>query len=212
MKLRYLGLITLLIVISHPVFSGGNPEAGRVSKDDTWISVSGTAESVDSREFQLDYGDGQITVDMSGWDKNTNGYLINDGIEVTVTGIVDDDFLEKTTINAVRLYNEEINTYFYTYPTDAEDEEYIDDLSTPKVVSDMTIQGTVTEIIGSQFKIKGPVDLTVDTTTMPYDPLANERYQAIETGDRVSVTGTFVRNFFDSKRIIAESIITISTQ
>jgi len=43
--------------------------------DDTWISLSGTVESVTTDAFMLDYGEGMVTVEMDDWDADADSVL-----------------------------------------------------------------------------------------------------------------------------------------
>src|SRR6056297_1683552 len=65
--------------------------------DDTWISLSGTVESVTTDAFMLDYGEGMVTVEMDDWDADADAYKVAAGDRVTVNGMVDDDLFDTTT-------------------------------------------------------------------------------------------------------------------
>jgi len=74
----------------------------------------------------------------------------------------------------------------------------------------MLIQGTVTDVTGSEFTINsGSRLLTVETEDMLYDPLDDEGYQQIEKGDRVSVSGDLDTDVFGLKELEAHSIVTL---
>ena len=90
--------------------------------DDTWITISGKVESVSPNQFELDYGSGTVTVEMDDGDRDADAYKIYNGDEVTVTGLIDDDFYEVTTIEAssgLRLMTVEVDEMPYN-PVDDE--------------------------------------------------------------------------------------------
>ena len=89
--------------------------------DDSWISVTGTVADTHDESFELDYGEGLITVEFDDWDWYNENAAILDGDRVTVYGAVDDDLYETRTIEAASVYVEGLNTYYYASATDEED-------------------------------------------------------------------------------------------
>lgn len=71
--------------------------------DETYISISGTVDSVAPDSFMLDYGDGLVRVEM-----DDEGYLkIRKGDRVKVVGRMDNDLFEGRRLKAdavVKLY------------------------------------------------------------------------------------------------------------
>ena len=82
-----------LTFIAFTLFSASafaqNPYA---KPDNSWISIHGTVTSVSADEFELDYGDGLISVEMDDGDRDADGYKLVKGDEVRVSGTIDDDF------------------------------------------------------------------------------------------------------------------------
>lgn len=72
--------------------------------DDTWVSICGTVEDVSADAFDLNYGDGIITVGMDDGDRDADAYSLKSGDEVTVYGMIDDDLYEVATIEASSVY------------------------------------------------------------------------------------------------------------
>jgi len=201
-----LGIASL--VIGFPGFAGENPYQ---KPDETWISVSGSVTTVTPDSFMLDYGDGVITVEMDDWDADADAYKVAVGDRVTVTGKIDDDMFETTTIEASSVYVEDLNTYFYARATDEEDFDTFITYTTPVIASATVLQGTVTEVEGDEFILNtGLRSVRVETEDMAYDPLDDQWYQQIDVGDRVSVSGEIDHDFFEGREFVATSILTLS--
>jgi uncharacterized protein YdeI (BOF family) len=178
--------------------------------DETWISLSGTVTSSGPDSFILDYGGGIITVEMDDWDQAAEGYQIMVGDKVTVSGCVDDDLFETTTVEASSVYVEDLNTYFYANSADEEDYDTFLTMTTPINISATIIQGTVTGVHDDEFVVNtGLRAITVDTDEMPYDPLDDQGFQQIDIGDRVSVMGAMDERFWEGRKLVAESIVTL---
>jgi uncharacterized protein YdeI (BOF family) len=176
--------------------------------DDTWISLSGEVESVSADEFLLDYGGGMVTVEMDDGDRDADGYKLVRGDDVTVTGVVDDDFFEATTIEAGSVYVEKLGTYFYASTADEED-RYIT-IHGPTVNATAVVQGTVTEVRDHEFVVDTDArSITVDVSEMLYNPLDDTGYQQVEPGDMVSASGTVDYDFFEGREIMAETVTTL---
>jgi len=181
--------------------------------DDSWISVSGTVESVTNDAFVLDYGEGVMTVEMDDGDRDADGYKLVSGDKVTVNGRIDDDLFEARTLEASSVYVENIDTYFYA---SAFDDEAINDVivtvQRPVVISATTVQGRVTEVSSDEFVVDtGLRKVRVEVEEMAYNPLDDEGYQKIEVGDRVSVTGQIDDDLFEGRELVADSVITLSS-
>ena len=180
--------------------------------DDTWISISGTVDLVRPDTFILDYGDGKITVEMDDGDRDADAYKLMKGDKVTVNGVVDDDFFEKTTIEASSVYVENLGTYFYASAVDEED-TFVTYWS-PVEVSRTVVQGTVTDVdamAGELTLHTGTRAIRVEVDEMSYDPLDDEGYQKIEIGDRISVSGEMDSDLFEGRELVADSILTLSS-
>jgi len=146
---------------------------------------------------------------MDDWDWYSKQYSYLPGDEVVVYGYVDDDLYEMTSIEASSVYVKDLNTYFYANPTDEEGmaESYV---SFGLIDSDVQITGVVTSTKDREFTIDtGNRRITVETLNMPYNPLDNKGFQKIEKGDYVQVSGNMDYDFYETKEIMAESIVTL---
>ena len=65
------------------------PESRASESGDTWITLTGEVSAVDSKFFTLDYGDGNIFVELRDTDLDSNAYAKMKG-EVMVTARLDD--------------------------------------------------------------------------------------------------------------------------
>lgn len=178
--------------------------------NNSWITLSGTVESVSPDRFMLDYGDGMITVEMDSPGGGESGYKLVKGDKVSVSGAIDDDLFERTTIEASSVYVESLGTNFYANAVDDEDPMLVS-ISTPLAVSKTVVAGKVTSVDGREFTVDaGPTKITVDTSGMAYNPMDDKGFQKIEKGQRVSVAGTLDHDFFSGRELMASTIITLS--
>jgi uncharacterized protein YdeI (BOF family) len=178
-------------------------------EDNSWISINGEVTSVTADAFELDYGDGQITVEMDDGDRDADGYKLMMGDEVRVSGMIDDDFYDLTTIEASSVYVKNIDTYFYASAMDEEDIGYT--IISPSV-TDTVVQGTITsvDVNGEQFTLdSGLQELTVEVDELTYNPLDDEGFQQLDVGDRVSVQGSIDHDFFEGRVFEANYVTTL---
>lgn len=177
--------------------------------DDSWISIDGTIESVEPGSFTLDYGDGNIIVEMDDGDRDADAYKLIEGDKVNIVGKVDDDFFEATTIEAMSVHVQKLGTTFYASAVDEED--VVMTVTAPVDVSDTVVRGSVSAVGDDQFTVNMEgTELTVSTDDLGYDPLDDIGYQRIEQGDRVSVSGDMEEGFFGGTELEADAIVELS--
>jgi uncharacterized protein YdeI (BOF family) len=177
--------------------------------DNTWITINGTVEAVTPDRFVLDYGDASVIVEFDDGDRDADAYQLLAGDKVTVSGRIDDDFLETTKIEAASVYVENLGTTFFASAMDEEtSERLMGIINVPAAISSTVVQGTVTSVDDSEFKIDaGASDIQVDVKDMAYDPLDDKGYQKIEVGDRVKVTGDVEGAFLEGYELVADSVV-----
>ncbi len=191
---------------AFPAAAEENPYA---KADNAWISISGEVESVDADEFTLDYGGGSVIVEMDDGDRDADAYKLMKGDDVTVSGLVDDDFFETTTVEASSVYVDKLGTYFYASAVDEEDDFVT--VQTPVIMSETVVQGTVKKVNDEEFVIDTGFDeLTVEVEEMGYNPLDDQGYQKIEAGDVVSVTGDMDDDFFEGRELVADAVTVVT--
>lgn len=208
LKNTSLGTAIAIALVSAPVVADMNP---KTMPDETWISLNGTVTSVATDAFRLDYGDGTITVEMDNWDSWGEAFPLIDGDQVTVYGAVDDNLYANDTIEASSVYVDDLNSFFYASAAD-EEELGAWAVDTYVAVGDIRYIGTVQSVDAKSdhFTIDtGTTELTVETESLPYDPLDDEGFQKIDTGDLVSVEGVVDEHFFTNNDLIADSVVTL---
>jgi uncharacterized protein YdeI (BOF family) len=179
--------------------------------DATWISLSGTVEQVEPDRFTLDYGEGTVTVEMDDGDRDADAYQLMEGDKVNVSGRVDDDLFETTTIEASSVYVENLGTTFFASSIDEEGPYTWISITTPIVASATVVEGTVTEVDDEEFSVAaGLREIRVDVSEMLYNPLDDEGYQQLGIGDRVRVTGQMEDTFFEGRELMADSVVTLA--
>ncbi|MGD2046545.1 MAG: hypothetical protein PVJ80_08315 [Gemmatimonadota bacterium] len=207
MRLRHLksilGALAVGALLAAPV-TAQNPY---MRADDSWINIEGTVDRVWRDAFTLDYGDGTVTVEMDDGDRDADAYILRKGDKVSVSGRVDDDLFEITTIEAGRVYVENLGTNFYSSAADEED--WLVSINPPLELSRTEIRGTVIGVdeTDDSFTLRvGARDVTIETDELSYDPLDDEGYQQIEAGDYVAVGTHLEQNFFEGHEIMADHV------
>ena len=201
------GFITSLVMLVigaclAPTASAKDPYA---RPNNTWISISGTVKDVKPNAFDLDYGDGVIIVEMDDGDRDADGYKLLAGDKVTVNGMIDDDFFERTTIEASSVYVEKLGTSFYASSVDEEGPFGV--VASPVDVSATVIRGVVTAVDDHEFEVDTALrTLTIEVEEMPYNPLDDIGYLKINVGDVVRVTGKVDSGLFDGHEVVAETV------
>ena len=200
--------ILLILILAVPCV--GSAENPRNKPDRSCVSVSGVVASANDHSFILDYGKGQIIVEMDDWDWYGEGKSLLDGDKVTVYGRIDDDLFETASIEASSVYVENLNTFFYANDADEEDLAF-GIYPTPIVVSWLDLTGTVTEVDGREFTLDtGKRKIQIDTINMPYNPMDDQGFQKIRKGDRVKAFGHMDYDLFEKKELMADSVITLA--
>lgn len=204
------GLVAVSSLACAPAL--GQTDSPYAEIEQSWVSISGTVDSVESDQFDLDYGQGLLTVEMDDVDREAATYDLESGDGVIVSGRVDDQFLGTTTLEASSLYIEKLGTTFYA--SGVEEQRPIV-ATAPVVVSDMTLRGLVSEVDpdANEFRVDtGQREITVDVAAMPYDPLDPDRYQQIEEGQYVSVTGQLDEDLFtEAREFEADAVVTLGS-
>lgn len=189
----------------------GNPAISPyAAPDNSWISISGSVADVRRDRFELDYGDGRVTVEMDDGDRDADAYKLLEGDKVRVLGRVDDDVFESTTIEAMSVQVDKLDTTFYASPRDEERLSF--GVAVPITVSETYVNGRVLSVGDDDFVIDtGMSHLTIDVSDMPVDPLDDRGFLQIDTGDRVSVAGGMTSEFFEGRQLEADAIVELSS-
>jgi|GEM_PF-221772 uncharacterized protein YdeI (BOF family) len=195
-------------------------------KNESHVMLNGMITEVRDDEFDLNYGEGIITVELDqwGWDDVDMAYL-RSGDEVTVNGMIDDDLFEGREIKADNLY---LNREFvYLVPADQQNKQAMNKSQENKNTranrnrsinvdamedgSYITMTGVVVEQNGDEFTLSGNgQNMRVDTNELDYNPFDDDGLQRIRKGDRVQVYGAIDDGFFDTRKIEADRVISLS--
>ena len=193
-----------LLFASSPLL-GQNPYT---KADRTWITLTGTVEDVRSDSFLLDYGKGIITVELDDGDRDADAYQLLENDRVTVSGRIDSDTFQTTTIEASSVFVHKLGTTFFASAVDEED--YCIKYLEPVLIYPTTIQGRVSEVGTDEFVIDtGARHVIVDVNQMAYDPLDDLGYQKVEKGDYVRVSGTVDQDFIEGRELVAQTLTEI---
>lgn len=176
----------------------------RTAADEEWLLVTGKVKSSTPDGFVLEYGGGQITVEMDDYDNYEENVLLPDD-RVTVTGRMDDDLFERRAIEAVSVYVDRLHTAFFASAAD-EEGGFISYLS-PDYLSDgelVALTGRVSSREGDMLTLRtGLREVKVDTTGI-------DRELKVGSGDRVTVYGEFDRDLFERNEVQAHSVVRLS--
>lgn len=207
---RLLASVAAMALFAIPLAAQDAMEQNPYTKaNHTWIILDGTVQDVTADAFTLDYGDGLVTVEFDDGDRDADAYKLVTGDKVRVSGVVDDDLWETTSIEAASVYVENLDTYFYASSVDEEDVYLVYD--SPVIAASTVLDGMVTEVNDDTFEIHtGTRTIEVHVGNMPYNPIDAVGYQRIDVGDRVSVRGEMDSEFWDvDPEIEAVSVTTL---
>lgn len=209
-KLGFIGALFLLSLCSH----AGSDTTDPYSKhNNSWITISGEVDVVSPDSFLLDYGDGSIIVEMDDGDRDADAYKLLRGDKVSVSGAIDDDFFETTSIEASTVYVKKLDTTFYASSLDEEDiMGWSVAVTVPLDSSEMIIYGMVTKIDKEdEFVVdSGLRSIRVETEEMAYNPLDEDGYQKVEIGDRVRVAGSMDYDLFEGREVVANTVTVLN--
>lgn len=182
-------------------------------RNNAYVTLTGTVGDItDADEFTLNYKGGSIKVD-------TNDYwpdlfakdaleVLKPGDQITVTGVVDDNYFTKKEIDATsiayrgtnysRLYRHKSDgtAYSNVWPYYVWDEKIYENR--------VGISGTVSNILNDQeFEMKyGTGTIKVDTSALKV--LDTDR---LNVGDRVMVYGDMDENWFGKRELDADYLV-----
>lgn len=207
-------MATVIAAAMAPGPGSAAAESGPVAtaRDGKWVSISGEVVAKLGDTFQIEHGDGLVTVESDDFLGPEGMSRIEVGHRVTVYGEVDADLYEKHTIEAGRIHNETNDTYHFALPTD---EEAIGATVGEMVASDytlvesgLTVSGEITGIEGREITVDigGADPVTVDTSDMAHDPTDDVGYPQLRTGDRIQASGDLTGRFFEDRAMSAVTV------
>jgi uncharacterized protein YdeI (BOF family) len=177
--------------------------------DNAVMVLSGTVTGTNDEGFVLDYGSGTISVDMDAFDDHRLKADKLDGQRVTVLGEVDDDFFERTELEAMSISID--NHYTHLHATSGA-HTVVHSWSVPEQISKDSIElrGTVAKVGKDSFQMKvGARMIEVDVDDLGYDPMDELGWQKIDVGDVVRVVGEMDARLFKDRVLDADRVTTV---
>ncbi len=176
--------------------------------DNSWITMSGKVMSPTMDAFLLDYGSGQIIVEMDTWEGWVEAMNLTEGNEVTVIGRVDNDLLETATIEASAVVDEVNGQHYFA---DAADEEDMADwFATHAAAEGQTTMRGIVKMVNAEaneFMLdNGVFEVKVATENLDENPLDAEGNTRIKDGDIVSVSGIVENDLFEQRELQAMTV------
>lgn len=199
-------------VTSPPGMAPANDAATKLAaaRDGNWINISGRVVSAAPDRFVMDYGRGNVTVEMDDWDWYQEGRAINAGDEVTVNGRADANLFARKTIEARSVYVKGLNTFFYANAAD-EETPAVTTVYVPPSPGGIDAKGTVSAVEGREFTLgSASGSVRVDTAAMAENPLDNQGFQQIKVGDQLFVWGDLDLQKGEDAELMARTIVTLN--
>ncbi|WP_394220444.1 hypothetical protein [Alteromonas gracilis] len=178
--------------------------------DNTWITLTGEVTAVDSQFFTLDYGDGEIFVELKDTDLDTKAYAEIDGEEVMVTAHLDEGMFSNERLVAQSVIVEDMDT---VYLADSVDQASADlYLSTANNIDfddeGMVVVGTIRSIGKEALQIEvGEATLTVELDELEDAPVDENGYLTLVKGERVRISGELEDDFFNRFTVEADTLM-----
>lgn len=175
------------------------------------LTVKGKVTAVDDERFTVDYGRGNIVVEMDDFDRYEKPVAAGD--VVIVSGNMDKEFFEARKIKASTVRVDSSNKQFHASAADEarwpQLEVLHDDVADDEWLS---LTGVVARIDGDRMTLNaGLREYAVDVSRLGYDPFNREGTARIETGERVIVFGEMDdADLFEGREIEASSITELS--
>tara|TARA_B100002049_G_scaffold228224_1_gene202555 strand:+ start:350 stop:1075 length:726 start_codon:yes stop_codon:yes gene_type:complete len=175
----------------------------------TWITLTGEVTAVDSHFFTLDYGDGEIFVELHDTDLDVEAYAELEDEEVMVTAKLDDGMFSEDRIIAQSVYVSDMDTIYLADEVDQASADLY--LSVANAIDideeEMVLVGTVKSIGKQALQLEvGDATLTVELDDLDDGPIDEDGYLTLMKGERVRVTGELEEDFFNTFTVEAEGL------
>ena len=212
--MKHLHILTITTAIATAFGSATVAQGSEVAtaNNGEWISLTGSVASISADRFTLDYGANELTIEMDDFDSYDENLLIA-GDQVTVSGMIDTDFVDNKTLEASSVYVDNLNEFFYASSADEEDGYYSYAANDYWDGGDwISLTGEVASVDGETFTLDtGVGEYVIDADQMAYNPLDSEGAEQIEVGERVVVSGEFdTFDLYGDEDIEAEAVTTLS--
>lgn len=186
------------------------PESRTSESGDTWITLTGEVSAVDSKFSTLDYGDGNIFVELRDTDLDSNAYAKMKGEEVMVTARLDDGMFSSERLVAQSVIVDGMDTvYLAESVNQASADLYLSTASNIEFDDEeMVLVGTVKSIGKEALQIDvGDTTVTVELDELEDAPVDADGYLTLMKGERVRITGELEDDFFNRFTVEADTLI-----
>ena len=174
--------------------------------DGEWLTISGKVIEAGADTFRLDYGKGDVVVEMDDYDRELEGFHIKKDDQVVVTGRVDADAGERRTIEAGSVYVENIRKSFFASAADEEDALGKLRKATREGQGTL-VSGTIALTAGSSFTLDTGYQVFEVITGALGEPAFDKTGDLqLERGDRVTVYGSMDDGFSSKGVLLAAQI------
>ena len=200
-----LSIAAVLLALSGSIVSAQRQDARELASavEGEWVTLTGEVERVLPTSVTLDYGIGEIEVEIDG-DPWSGDNPLRRGDNVTVAGRVDEDFFRKRTIEASYIYVERLQSYVYASATDEEAGNFAPPGDPESDGNWVALTGVLAAKAEDTLIIDtGAMDVVVDTSTLHYEP-------GVAIGERISVSGEMDYSaLFGSRRLTADVVVSL---
>ncbi|QJR80090.1 hypothetical protein CA267_004510 [Alteromonas pelagimontana] len=202
---------SVALVSANPVIAKGSDHTASLDSS-TWVTVSGEVREVDSQFFTLDYGEGNIIVEIADTDFDAQAFKALDGDTVTVSGKIDGSLFSNSTLQASSVYIDSLRTTFISDSADSSSRDvYATTAFIPSSLDSMLLIGNVSAVSDEAVQISvGDTSVTVNVDDMRDSPVDDEGYLKLAKGDRVKVSASLDDDFFTSYSLDANYIIKVN--
>lgn len=183
--------------------------AALAKPDRSWVRLDGTVVRTADDSFELNFGDGVITVEMDDWKGSKEARSIHPNDNVIVYGRIDRDLHRRKAVEAAGVYDERLQTTFFA---SAADEEAMGLWPQTNVeLGKIALSGRVVSIAGKLLELDTGASgkVTIDVSQLGYDPLDADGFQQIRVGNRIRVVGRLESAYFAANSLVAERITSL---
>ena len=173
------------------------------------VAIEGKVKSVTPENFTLDYGNGELIVDMDDFNNYGNIASALKGDKVTVFGKTAAVYPGMTEFDADSVWVNGMNTYFYA--KDATESDFLRFTVMGNKLPAQGFAGEITDVDSDQFTMKTPegTDIDVNIEKLGYNPFDDEGFQKLKVGDRVWVAGSYDRDLLSDDEMEATHVVTM---
>ncbi len=167
----------------------------------SWIRIEGNVKMVGEKSFILAYEGGTVAVAMGS--EELRAHAFQQDQHLTVYGRVDGDFFERKVLKArvVVVKSEEPSRHQVIGEGDAIR------MINASHGSGTVVHGRVTGINGRQFTLdQADGRITVDTSTLSYDPMTSRDHLRVEVGNLVTAHGPIRSDFWSGRLLKATAL------